>query len=300
MKIKSVNAAPSLCAVIFLLLLGSGLIDPTSIGGTNPYLSVIILELLIFALPALFFCRLRGSGYSRAIRFRFFEPGSIPFILIASIALLLSTCTLKLWLYTIFRHTPEASITIYHAYTPQNGYGDSVIFATLAFALFPAITEELVFRGIMLAEYEDCGSPAAIIYSSLLFTMLHFDLTLFPVYFISGAILALTAYACRSVLASVVVHTVNNIFTLFFEDYIWNSILQPRNIVIFTFIVTALTILSVSLLFGEAGRLYRNYGVYGADSSYVRDKSSKIPAVYAVMTIPFAVCLLLYILAVLL
>ncbi len=299
MKIRSVNAAPTLCAVIFLLLLGSELVDTSKLGGTNPYLTVIIFELLIFAMPALFFCRLRGGGYSSTIRFRLFEPGSIPFILISTITLILSTCTIKLWINSALHYTPETGL-IYHVFTPSAGYGDSVIFACLSFALFPAITEELVFRGIMLAEYEDCGVAAAVVLSSVLFTMLHFDLTLIPVYFISGVILAMTVYACRSVLASMVVHTANNIFTLFFEDYIWNSILQPRNIVIFSFLVTALTILSFALLFGEAGRLYKSYGVYNADSSYVRPKEKRTPAVYAVMTIPFAACLLIYILAVLL
>lgn len=299
MKIKSVNAAPSLCAVIFLLLLGSGLIKTSSVGETNPYLYVIVLELLIFALPALFFCRLRGAGYSRSMRFRLFEPGCIPFVLIASAALMLVSCSIKLGIYTIFDYTLEVT-DIYETYAPNTAYTDSVLFSSLALAVFPAITEELVFRGIMLAEYEDCGIPAAVIYSSLLFAMLHFDLKLFPVYFVSGVILAITAYACRSIAASIAVHAVNNVFSLFFEDYIWNSILQPRNIIIFTFLIVALTLTALSLMFGEAGRLYKNYGVYCADSSYVRDKQERTSPVYAVMTVPFAVCLLIYILAVLL
>lgn len=285
--------------MIFLLLLGSELIDPSKFRGTNPYLSVIVFELLIFALPALFFCRLRGAGYSHAIRFRLFEPGCIPFILIASVSLMLVSCSIKLGIYTVFDHSLEVA-DIYESYVAGVDHTDSVIFSSLALAVFPAITEELVFRGIMVTEYEDCGIPAAVIYSSLLFAMLHFDLKLFPVYFVSGAILAITVYACRSVAAPIVVHAINNIFSLFFEDYIWNSILQPRNIVIFAFLLVSLTLLSLCLLFGEAGRLYKNYGIYNADSSYVRDKSERISPVYAVMTVPFAVCLLIYILAVLL
>ena len=212
---------------------------------------------------------------------------------------MLASCAIKLGIYAVFHYTLEVT-EIYETYIPISGYDESVLFSALAFAVFPAITEELVFRGIMLAEYEDCGVPAAVIYSSLLFTMLHFDLKLFPVYFTSGVILALTAYACRSVLAAMAVHVINNIFSLFFEDYIWNSILQPRNIVIFSFLVISLLLIVLSLMFGEAGRLYRNYGVFSADSSYVKDKAERTPPVYAVMTVPFAACLLIYVLAVLL
>lgn len=293
------NAAPTLAAVIFLLLLGSGMVPASAFGDTNPYLSVIILELLIFALPALAFVRLRGEGYSRAIRFRLFEPGCVPFLILAAAALMLVSCAVKLGIYSIFDYSLEFT-DIYEVYTPDGGYSDNVLFSALAFAVFPAITEELVFRGIMIAEYEDCGIPAAVIYSSLLFTMLHFDLKLFPVYFVSGVILAITVYACRSVLAAMVVHTLNNVFSLFFEDYIWNSILQPRNIAVFAFIVVSLSLLSLSLLFGEAGRLYKNYGLQGAECRYVKPKEELTPAVYAVMTVPFAACLLIYVLAVLL
>ncbi len=280
------------------------MIDPSSLGGGDPYLSVIVLELLIFALPALFFCRLRGSGYSKRIRLRPFEPGSVPFIIIASITLMLTTCALKLGIYAAFGHELGGSgMEIMKATGisfPASTAISPGVASALAFAIFPAITEELVFRGIMLAEYEDCGPLAAVIYSSLLFTMLHFDLSLFPVYFLSGVILAVTAYACRSIFAAMAAHAVNNLFSLFFEDYIWTRILQPRNMVIFAFIVVALSLAALSLLFGEAARLYKGYGVYGTESAYVLPKEERLPAVYAVMTIPFAACLLIYILAVLL
>lgn len=212
---------------------------------------------------------------------------------------MLVSCAVKLGIYAVFDYTLEVT-DIYAAYTPSSGYDENVFFSALAFAVFPAITEELVFRGIMIAEYEECGVIPAVVYSSLLFAMLHFDLKLFFVYFVSGVILAITAYACRSMLAAMIVHTVNNVFSLFFEGYIWNSILQPRNIVIFSFIIVALTLITLSLLFGEAGRLYKNYGDLGTDSAYVKEKSERTPPVYAVMTIPFAACLLIYILAVLL
>ncbi len=294
-KPRSHNAAPSLCAVIFLLLLGSGMIDSQSFAGGDPYLSVIVLELLIFALPALFFCRLRGRGYAKRMRLRPFEPGALPFILLASIALIFTTCTVKLGLITLYGSSLDSTVGGTAAAQTSSGLP-----AILAFAVFPAVTEETVFRGIMLAEYDDCGAPAAVIFSSLFFAMLHFDLPLFPVYFVSGVILAVTAYACRSLFAPLIVHAVNNVFGLLFEDYIWSRIFQPRNTVVFTFLAVSLTLLSLSLMFGEAARLYRGYGSYGEDSSYAPARGERTPLVYAVTTVPFAVCFLIYILAVLL
>lgn len=296
MKTKGLTAAPLLVAVIYILLLASGLFN-VSDSDVDPYLSVIIIELLIFALPALFFCRLRGKNYGSRIRMKLFEPGCIPFILTAAITLMLASCAIKLGIYAIFDYTLDVT-NVNGSYVPSEG--GSFLFPALALALFPAITEELVFRGIVLAEYETCGVIPAIGYSSLLFAMLHFDLRLFVVYFMSGIILALSAYVCRSVVAPMIIHAINNVFSIFFEDYIWNSILQPRNIVIFSFVIVSLLMLMITLLFGEAGRIYSAYGRYGADSSYRPAKEERTSAVYAVMSVPFSVCILIFIFAVLL
>lgn len=297
MKIKGINAAPALVAVIYLLLLLSGLWSPSS-GDENPYLSVIVIELLIFVLPALFFFRLRGKRYAGRARVRLFEPGAVPFIITASLTLMLLSCALKLAVYSIFDYSLDVT-SIYTSYIPDTPSGTDILFSALAFAVFPAITEELVFRGIVLTEYEECGVVSAVLISSLLFAMLHFDAKLFFVYFISGILLALSAYVCRSVLAPMIIHTLNNVFSLFFEDYIWNSILQPRNIVIFSFVAVSLLLVALMLLFGEASRLYRSYGNFGADSSYVRRKSERTPVTSALISVPFAVCVLIFVLAVL-
>ncbi len=267
--------------------------------GDNPYLSVIVLQLLIFVLPALFFCRLRGGNYGRRIRVRLFELGTIPFIIMAALTLMLASCAVKFGVYSALDFAGSTS-DIYDAYIPDDIEGVGAVAAIFTFAVFPAITEELVFRGIMIAEYETCGVIGASVLSSLLFAMLHMDLYLLPVYFVSGLVLALSVYVTRSLLAPIIIHAANNIFTLFFEDYLWESIIQPRNTVIFAFVIISLTLIACALMFGEASRIYRSYGNDGADSSYAVSKKERTPMVYAIMTIPFAVCLLIYILAVLL
>lgn len=297
MKTKGINAAPALVAVIYILLLISGMWSPSPTD-ENPYLSVIVIELLTFVLPALFFLRLRGHKYARRARVRLFEPGAVPFIVTASLALMLVSCVLKLATYAVFDYSLDVTDT-YTSYISSSPSGSELLFSALAFAVFPAITEELVFRGIVLTEYEECGTVSAVIISSLLFAMLHFDLKLFAVYFVSGVLLAVSAYACRSIIAPIIIHTLNNVFSLFFESYIWNSILQPRNIVIFSFVAVSLLLISLMLLFGEASRLYRSYGNFGADSLYVLKKSERTPVSIALMSVPFAVCVLIFVFSVL-
>jgi membrane protease YdiL (CAAX protease family) len=106
-------------------------------------------------------------------------------------------------------------VSIYRNYTVSDGSPVPMLYLALAFAVFPAITEEFTFRGVILAEYESCGVGAAVFFSAFYFAMLHFDIALFPVYFAGGLILALSAYVTRSILAPIVIHTANNLFALF-------------------------------------------------------------------------------------
>lgn len=282
-----------------MLLILSGYLGGDALGD-NPYLSVIVIQLLIFVLPALFFCRLRGKDYGRKIRISFFELGTIPFIIIACVSLMLASCAVKFGIYSLLDYTVSSSDIYGYAVEGEISAGDGgteAVAAIFAFAIFPAVTEELVFRGIMIAEYEECGVVGAALMSSLLFAMLHLEPVLLPVYFVSGLILALSVYVTRSILAPILIHTANNIFSLFLEDYLWERILQPRNLMVFAFLIVSLTLLAFTLMFGEACRIYRSYGKDGVPSEYVIPKKKRTPTVYAVMTIPFAICLVIFIFA---
>lgn len=301
MKIKPTIAAPALVFIIYAALLLSRAINlDTMLNSTDPYLAAVVVQLLIFILPTLFFCTLRGGGYAGKLRLRPFAPRAIPFVIVASVLLILVSCATKLAVFSLFGKTlgVDEGAGIYNNYTIGNGSPVPMLYLALAFAIIPAITEEFTFRGVILAEYESCGVGAAVFFSAFYFAMLHFDIALFPVYFAGGLILALSAYVTRSVIAPIVIHTANNLFALFLEEYIWRSILQPRNIVIFTFITILLLLIFMSFLFGEAGRLYKIYGKAGADSSYVLPPAERTGALEAFVSPLFMMCFVLYIIIV--
>ena len=299
MKIKPTIAAPALVFIIYAALLLSRAVNlDTMLIGTNPYLAAVVVQLLIIILPTLFFCTLRGGGYASKLRLRLFAPRAIPFVIVASVLLILVSCAIKLAVFSLFGKTlgVDEGVSIYRNYTVSDGSPVPMLYLALAFAVFPAITEEFTFRGVILAEYESCGVGAAVFFSAFYFAMLHFEIALFPVYF--GLILALSAYVTRSILAPIVIHTANTLFALFLEEYIWRSILQPRNIVIFTFITVLLLLIFMSFLFGEAGRLYKIYGKAGVDSSYALPPAERTGALEAFVSPLFMMCFVLYIIIV--
>ena len=116
----------------------------------------------------------------------------------------------------------------------------------LAAGIIPAITEEFLFRGVVLCEYESEGIPAAVIMSSLFFAMLHGSAVGGITYLFCGVVLAMTLYATRSLLATIVVHMLSNTATILFGDIIYR-VVSRQGIVLFVFALISLTFISLIL-----------------------------------------------------
>ena len=127
---------------------------------------------------------------------------------------------LSLLMYNLFPEAFAASgMDSKNAVITQYTTGDS-IYAAVTFAILPAILEELLFRGVIRAEYSKWGAASAVILSSVLFAFLHFSPVRFPLYLFTGIVLALTAGAADSIMPTVIIHVMNNVFVLYFEKLI--------------------------------------------------------------------------------
>ena len=185
MKAKAVLAAPILLLLVFLCNFGSRFIPDTIIGAeTDPYIAASLIQLFILAIPALIFCRLRGGGYMKKMRFRMFRSGHTALILFAVMLMFFGSCGINYLMHTLF---PNANIA--SGYDSSDGFAGG-LYLVLTMAIIPAITEEFLFRGVIIAEYEQEGVPAAVLVSSLTFAMLHFSFARLPAYLFCGFILA--------------------------------------------------------------------------------------------------------------
>ena len=218
MKIKNVHGAPLLLFVITVALIVIEFVDVSVIAGDESgYLSMIVLQLLILGLPAVFYARLRGRKFLSHLRIRFTKVHDIP-LLIYALGLTVSGGALIC--FFMYRFFPEAFASSSPAQVLSNNVSGSFVmglYAVIAAAVVPAFTEEFLFRGVILAEYERNGVGVGILMSALTFSFIHFSLERMPVYFFNGIILALVIYATRSLFGAVMVHAANNVFALFFE-----------------------------------------------------------------------------------
>ena len=279
MKIKPTTAAPLLLIVVLLLTAAGRLIPAAKLAvNGSPYLSVIVIQLLIFALPAVFYCTLRGKEFRRGLRIRPFSLSSVILIVSASLLILSGAGLIGAGMSAI---SPEAFSSSSPVASAGVGFGRGSgvfdgLYVVTAFALAPAITEEVLFRGIMLTEYTGRGIFCAVMVSSLAFAMSHFSFARFPIYLFSGIVLAAVTFATRSLVASMIVHLLNNIYVIFFEDYvIYLAKRQNVSSVLILFILACLFFIAAIVTSFEASSLYKTYGKTNADSSYLPDRKKR-------------------------
>ena len=203
----------------------------------------LFLQLAILLLPALFFIRMRGRGYGKAIRLRRPAAAHIPLLICAFFLLLVGGFLLS----ALFggTHTIGNSSSSFEQASP-NGVLQALI-AIPVLALLPAVCEELLFRGILCTELDRRGALRAILVGSLLFALIHFDLANLPVYFYAGALLTLVLYVTDSLIATMIIHALYNLVSLFGQRYLNAFYSFTGNPELFLFLL--ILIFLVALLF---------------------------------------------------
>ncbi len=251
----------------YILLLISKFIDLTLLNRDNEYMSVIILQLMIFILPGALWCKFNGEKYMRRLRLKIFSPDAIPAIICASF-LMISGGVLISILFGGAKSLSD-SFTLYDTFVSRhNGTVGNTLYLVLAYAALPAICEEFIYRGILCNEYERGGVLRAGVVSSLFFALLHFSVKNFPVYLFCGAVLCLVMYATRSLYATIIAHFLYNVFGLFGEPYLGRLYILSGDARLLVIVMIAVFLLSTALFCMEASRLYRKHLRSGASSAY--------------------------------
>ena len=259
------NTAPILVLSVFLLLFTSRFIDTALLTRDNEYVAVIVLQLVIFLMPAAFYIKALGLDFGR-FRLSLFGPGHL--LLLISALISLTTGTILIDHYVIGGDSLSASYDLWGVFISKNEGGvGNTLYLILAYAALPAFCEEFVFRGLLISEYEKRSSTSAIVLSSVFFALLHFDITRFPTYFFAGILLSLTLYASRSLIAVTVIHFCHNIVGLFGRPYL-QTLAELGGEEFFVTVLLSVFLLSMAIFAADASRLYKNYARLDLSSNY--------------------------------
>lgn len=93
-------------------------------------------------------------------------------------------------------------------------------------ALLPAVFEEFLFRGIVYCSMAELNTTAAAVFSSVMFAIMHADLSSAPGYLLMGFSLAYLMRRSASLYSAMVFHFANNATALilaFYNDALWYS-----------------------------------------------------------------------------
>ena len=91
--------------------------------------------------------------------------------------------------------------------------------AALRYALLTAVLEELIFRYLPMRLLAHRSPRAALLLSSLFFSLVHCDLFQMPYALFAGAVFMILDLAANSVIPSLVIHFLNNLLAVAFHFY---------------------------------------------------------------------------------
>ncbi|NLW22684.1 MAG: CPBP family intramembrane metalloprotease [Tissierellia bacterium] len=174
------------------------------------YTGLLITEYLIILLPIILFLKIKGLSLKSTLnlnRITFKQAVTIIFIVIFSYPIAVFLNFIGITILSKFTEVVPSSVPIPTTYKEY-------ITSFFIIALTPGICEEIMFRGLVLNSYEKLGRIKALIYSSLLFGLFHFNLQnlLGPIFL--GLIFGIIRNKTNSLFSSIIAHTANNTIAL--------------------------------------------------------------------------------------
>lgn len=255
---KPLHFPPILVCVTYLLLLLSRFLDSALTSSVWEFILVILMQLVIFALPAaLYIWKLRSKAFLGELKLCLPRVAHIWFLCCMLVVMI--TGSLLCEILTGGISSLMGNFTLYDTFVARATDTGEILFLIFAYCLLPAVCEEFVFRGILCAEYDRYGAVISITLSSLFFAMLHFSFSLFLNYLVLGAMLAAVWYATRSLFATVILHFLYNLFCLFGQPYLSAFYVRAGSNEIFLFCVITLFLLFSAFAVGEARKIYHIY-----------------------------------------
>jgi membrane protease YdiL (CAAX protease family) len=284
---QSLITAAALVAVISVFMIFVQFSNLDTDNEAVIYGVMMILQLVVFAVPAAAFCFFKGAEY--VVRLDIYAPRrhSLSVITLGSVLVVLTSAVLKFGLFHFAYDYSVYSLYGSSISIDVGSFGTGVLMV-LSLAALPAVTEEFVFRGIIQKEYKTGGSVFSVIMSALLFAFIHFDIKLFLIYFALGLLLSWIAFITRSIWSCVIVHTVYNLYVIFVEKYIWLFSTNPDSEIFFWLILIALWFVCAFFFIGGAERVMR-YCAENGDSAPrpVKKFSRKVIIVESLLERPF-------------
>lgn len=218
-SISKVFAIYYICMAVFCLIRISSAIDNLYPEGKigDIVFSLIIQLGVLFLLPAILYCVLIKVKPRQALEHFNFSKVSINVILI-SIVIGLLCFVINIAVSSLFN-----GVLQFTGYRFRSGGGDgdfsiaNFFLQIFLVAVLPAFCEEFLHRGILLQGIKHIGFKKAILISSIMFALLHFNIQQVFYAFVVGLVLGFVSVVSKNIWPSIIIHFVNNAIATYID-----------------------------------------------------------------------------------
>ena len=236
---------------MLLYLISEGLLAGNYINSENPYVTVVIAQICVYLLPCAFFfafSSLRTGFTASDFGFNPTPLRLIGFCIASLFALIVGGMLIKYSTYLLFGTVSASAISV--------SASNDLLYVMLSGVVIPAITEELLFRGVLYGSYEKkLGGIGAILITSVLFAFIHFDSVNFVSYLYAGIVLGIATCVTRSVFAPMLLHLLNNFICIFSDTYL-QRISKESISTVFVIFILGVIFLVILFFYFESLEIY--------------------------------------------
>lgn len=199
LKVFDANLLYFICAYLFVAF-------SMFFGNRSFRFTVILSQLLVILLPPVLYILLKGLNLKKTLRLNRISIKHV-FLIIAITILMyplavVGNALIMLLLSLLGNlNIPEL---------PSANNSAEYLFFVVLMAVTPGICEEVMFRGFILSGYERLGKTKAIIFSSILFGIFHFNIYNLMGPIIIGLVFAYLVVLTDSIYAGIIGHIANN------------------------------------------------------------------------------------------
>ncbi len=187
---------------------------PSDLGEYTQYLQLMLIELIAFLSAFMVYFRMgtpaeaeiRDRNMRESLRLNALKPDFAVLIVILAVAGELVMVLLNIPACMIFGAEGGGEITAF----------DFAV-GIVAIAVIPAILEEIMFRGLIFSVFERESARAAILFTTIMFALLHHGYQFILGNLFLGATLAVIMYRTNSIYAAMLYHFVSNLFALIID-----------------------------------------------------------------------------------
>lgn len=181
------------------------------LGDSGDYVFTIVVQIFImFLLPLVMFTKMKKQKYRTTFKdFSFKKINSKSFFLSIFIGILVFVLNIFVasffgFILSMFGYSPIYSTRII------DSSWITFLLEVVFVAVLPGFCEEFAHRGMLLKGYYSLGFKRAIIYSSILFGLMHLNVSQFFYATVIGLVLASITLLTGSIFPAMIIHFINN------------------------------------------------------------------------------------------